>query len=68
MKRHDLGVQFFSVILQGKKKKMISMMASSLGYISLFHVFLPMCLSTAEGHLSVFTENKSQVFYLRLRL
>lgn len=60
-------VQFFSVILQ-EKKKMINMMASSLGYISLFHVFLPMCLSTAEGRLSVFTENKSQVFYLRLRL
>lgn len=67
MKRHDLGGPVFFCDSSGKKK-MINMMASSLGYISLFHVFLPMCLSTAEGRLSVFTENKSQVFYLRLRL
>lgn len=47
---------------------MINTMASSSGYISLFDVFLPMCLSTAEGRLSVSTENRSQVFYLLLRL
>lgn len=60
MKRHVLGDPIF--------KKMINTMASGSGYISPFHVFFPMCLSAAEGRLSVFTENKSQVFYLRFML
>lgn len=44
-----------------QEKKKMDTVASGLGYISPVRVFFPMCLSTVEWPLSVFTENKDQV-------
>lgn len=70
VKTHDLGGPiFFRDSPRGEKKKRWLMRWLLASVVFPYFMFSFPCVSLpAEGRLSVFTENKSQVFYLLLRL